>query len=262
MTMLVATWNINSINVRLEHIITWLTMTKPDVLCLQETKTIDEKFPSEAFNSLGYNCEFFGEKTYNGVAIIAKSPLTNVQKGFTAEAELASKRFLQATCGGITFLNTYIPNGQAVSSEKFFYKLAWLRSLKAHIENLDNLDKPVVWCGDFNIAPEDIDTFDAQATLGQIMCSDPEREALVQLKALGFVDAFRLHHKAAGYYSWWDYRVGAFRRNMGYRIDHIWISAALADKCPNCWIDKEPRSWERPSDHAPVIAELTTGKTI
>ncbi len=255
--MLVATWNVNSIAVRLEHVITWLIKARPDVLCLQETKTVDEKFPKDAFDKLGYNCEFFGEKTYNGVAIIATRPLTNIQKGFIKEVEPASKRFLQADCGGITFLNTYIPNGQAVGSEKFFYKLAWLKSLKTHIENLDNFEKPAVWCGDFNIAPDDIDTFDAQATLGQIMCSQPERDALQQLKALGFIDAFRLHQKEAGYYSWWDYRVGAFRRDMGYRIDHIWINKALVAKCLNCWIDKEPRRWERPSDHAPVIAEFT-----
>jgi exodeoxyribonuclease III len=255
--MLIATWNVNSIAVRLEHIITWLKATRPDVLCLQETKTIDTKFPQDAFDKLGYNCEFFGEKTYNGVAIISSSPLTKVQKGFLEESDTASKRFLQADCRGITFLNTYIPNGQAVGSDKYFYKLAWLESLQTHIENLNATEKSVVWCGDFNIAPDGIDTFDAQASSGQIMCSEPEREALQRLKNLGFADAFRLHQMEAGHYSWWDYRMGAFRRNMGYRIDHIWISKELVSKCLKCWIDKEPRSWERPSDHAPVIVELT-----
>jgi exodeoxyribonuclease-3 len=255
--MLVATWNVNSIAVRLEHIFTWLETVKPDVLCLQETKTIDQKFPKDAFDKLGYSCEFFGEKTYNGVAIISTSPLTNIQKGFFQEADTASKRFLQADCRGITFLNTYIPNGQAVGCDKFSYKLAWLASLKIHIENLSITGKPVIWCGDFNIAPNEIDAFDAQASSGQIMCSEPEREALQQLKNLGFTDAFRLHQIEAGHYSWWDYRMGAFRRGMGYRIDHIWLSKELASQCLKCWIDKEPRSWTRPSDHAPVIAELT-----
>jgi exodeoxyribonuclease-3 len=243
--------------VRLEHVLTWLKSTKPDVLCLQETKTVDEKFPWQAFEKIGYSTSFFGEKTYNGVAIISCSPLTNIQKGFLEEMQGSSKRFIQADYKGITFLNTYIPNGQAVNSEKYSYKLSWLASLKRHIENLENFGSPIVWCGDFNIAPDDSDTFDAKETSGQIMCSAPERQALQELRALGFDDAFRLHQKDGGYYTWWDYRMGAFRRNLGYRIDHIWISQSLVTKCVQCWIDKEPRTWERPSDHAPVIAEFT-----
>jgi exodeoxyribonuclease-3 len=229
---------------------------KPDVVCLQETKTTDDKFPKEEFSKLGYACEFFGEKTYNGVALISNRPIKQVCKGFREEPETSSKRFLEAQVDGVKILNTYIPNGQAVGSEKFFYKLTWLEGLRKHIANEHKPTSPIVLCGDFNVALEDIDIYDPQANAGQIMCSEKERDAMKRIQSFGFVDAFRLHQKEGGYYSWWDYRMGAFRRNMGFRIDHIWVTLPLASKTKRCWIDKAPRKLERPSDHAPVVAEF------
>lgn len=254
--MIVATWNVNSLTVRLEHLLAWIGENKPNIVCLQETKSVDEKFPEAAFSNIGYQCEFFGEKTYNGVAIVSDRPMQKVQKGFIGEAVASSKRFIEAEIDGIKILNTYIPNGQAVGSEKFAYKLEWLGALRQYIEKTHNPASPIVWCGDFNVALEDIDIYDAAAMAGQIMCSDEERSALKAFQQWGFVDAFRLHEQSAGHFSWWDYRMGAFRRNMGFRIDHIWVTRSLADRCLKAWIDKAPRKLERPSDHAPVVAEF------
>jgi len=255
--MILATWNVNSLSVRLEQLLAWMKENKPNIVCLQETKSVDEKFPCEPIVSLGYHCQYFGEKTYNGVAIIADRPIEKVQKGFVGEPTSSSKRFIEAEIDGIKILNTYIPNGQAVGSEKFFYKLSWLKGLKDHLEKMHSPGTPMVLCGDFNVAPEDVDIYDPQAMAGQIMCSDEERLALNDIRSWGFTDAYRLLEPGAGNYSWWDYRMGAFRRNMGFRIDHIWITQPLKDKCVKAWIDKAPRKLERPSDHAPVAVELT-----
>jgi len=254
--MIIASWNVNSISVRLEQLLAWMQENKPTVVCLQETKTIDDKFPKDAFTERGYFCEFFGQKSYNGVALISTKPIEGVRKGFKEEPPESSKRFIEAQIEGIRILNLYIPNGQAVGSEKFFYKLTWLNALQKHLESEHRPTDPIVMCGDFNVALEDIDTYDPIEAAGQIMCSEQEREALKRIQSFGFTDAFRLHDKEAGKYSWWDYRMAAFRRNMGYRIDHIWVSQPLADKSQRCWIDKAPRKLERPSDHAPVVVEL------
>jgi exodeoxyribonuclease III len=254
--MLVASWNVNSITVRLEAVLKWLETIKPDVLCLQETKVINDKFPAQAFKQLGYYSEFAGQPTYNGVAILTKQPLMNVEKYVEAAGEQSPKRFIKGEINGSTIINTYVPNGQALGSEKFAYKLEFLEAFKNYLLTKYDPTYPVVWCGDFNIAPEGIDTFNAQLTDGQIMCSETERTILSQIYDWGFIDTFRLHNKETGHYSWWDYREGAFRRNLGYRIDHIWASKALAQICTKALIDKEPRKWERPSDHVPVLAHF------
>jgi exodeoxyribonuclease III len=255
--MLLASWNVNSIAIRLPQVLAWLTQVNPDVLCLQETKTVDEKFPREAFEAAGYQSQFFGERTYNGVAIISKLPLVNVQKGFIEEDDPRACRFIEALAGPLYVLNAYIPNGQSVGSDKYEYKLRWLRALKSHLATNHDPNTALALCGDFNIAPEDRDVYKPEEVGGSIMCSETERQALALIKEWGFEDAFRLHNQSAGEFSWWDYRMGAFRRNMGFRIDHIWATKPAALTCNRAWIDKAPRKQERPSDHAPVIAEFT-----
>jgi exodeoxyribonuclease-3 len=245
--MIVASWNVNSINIRLETVLSWLESTNPDVLCLQETKIVDEKFPRQVFENSGYQCVYVGQPSYNGVAILAKEELKNVKKYLPVEEDKKSERFIQADIKGVSIVNTYIPNGQSVGSEKFFYKLRFLESLKSHFSTQ---------CGDFNIAPGAIDVFDPIACEGQIMCSEQERLVLEELRNLGFVDTFRQHNSEPGHFSGWDYRMGAFRRNLGYRIDHIWASTSLAKNSSKAWIDKGPRKLERPSDHAPVLTEF------
>ncbi len=254
--MLIATWNVNSITIRLEAVLRWLESTQPDVLCLQETKIIDAKFPSQAFAQAGYHSQFIGQPTYNGVAIISKQPLSNVEKYMENAESESQSRFIKAELNGSIIINTYVPNGQAVGSEKFFYKLQFLNTLKRYLLTKYQPSDHIIWCGDFNIAPHGIDTFDAIETDGQVMCSETERQLLAEIKNWGFVDTFRMHVPEAGHFSWWDYRMGAFRRNLGYRIDHIWASEPIAQFCQNALIDKEPRTSERPSDHAPVLANF------
>ena len=254
--MQIATWNVNSIAVREPHVLNWLKKTRVDVLCLQELKTVDEKFPHDGFGNLGYQSICFGEKTYNGVAVIAASKPQSVQKGFKEETEPFARRFMEVEIDPITIINVYIPNGQEVGSDKFIYKLNWIAMLKRHLQQNHNPEQMVVLCGDFNVATEDRDVYDPQALSGEILLSPQERAAIEDLRSWGFVDAYRLKHQDAGHYSWWDYRLNAFKRNMGMRIDHIWITSALVPHLKNIWIDKEERSLERPSDHAPVIAEF------
>lgn len=254
--MIVATWNVNSISVRLPHLIQWLQTHKPNVVCLQETKTVDEKFPCQAFAEIGYNCEFYGERSYNGVAIISDHPIMNVRKGFLSDSEGNAKRLIEAEVDSTQIINVYIPNGSHVGSTKYEFKLDWLQRLREHISHNHDMNKSLLLCGDFNIATEDIDCFNPEQVRGTIMVSEPERSRLDEIKQLGFVDNFRMHNTEGGQYTWWDYRMGCFRRNMGYRIDHIWGSNAIADRCSRVWIDKAPRKMERPSDHAPVIAEF------
>lgn len=254
--MIVATWNVNSILVRLPHLIEWIKANKPNVVCLQETKTIDGKFPCSQIEELGYNCNFFGEKTYNGVAILSDRPLQEVRKGFVGDDADHPKRLIEALVDSTYIVNVYIPNGSEVGSAKYEFKLEWLSRLQRHIAERHNLRERVVLCGDFNIATDDIDCYDAEAVRGTIMVSDAERSAIAQIKEMGFVDTFRMHNTEGGQFSWWDYRMGAFRRNMGFRIDHIWASKPLSEACTRAWIDKAPRRLERPSDHAPVVAEF------
>jgi len=254
--MLFATWNINSINARLSHIQEFLDNYSPDILCMQETKVVDEKFPRDIFIERGYEIEIYGEKSYNGVAIASKEPIENIVRGFTEEIAAGSKRLIAADIAGIKVLNVYIPNGQAVGSEKYHYKLEWLCALEKHIKDHYSPDDDLIICGDFNIAPEDKDIYKAHEWNGRIMASPVERDHLQKIKDWGFTDIFRRHHDEPGLFTWWDYQAGAFRRNMGFRIDHIWTSESLAEKCAAAMIAREMRELEKPSDHAPVLAEF------
>ncbi len=251
--MKIATWNVNSIRVRLPHIIEWLGMAGPDILALQETKTTDDAFPVEEISAAGYNVVFSGQKTYNGVAILSKSIAQDTVTelpGFTDP----QRRVLAATIDGVRIVNLYVPNGSSVDSEKYTYKLEWLNALITFTEQQLAAFPQTILLGDFNIAPEDEDVHDPEAWQGQVLVSEPERAAFSQLLALGLTDTFRLFEHEEQSFSWWDYRAAAFRRNRGLRIDHILSSQALVSACIQCEIDKEPRKWERPSDHAPVLA--------
>jgi exodeoxyribonuclease III len=254
--MKLATWNVNSVTARLPLVTKWLAETRPDVLCLQELKCTDEKFPVEAFAELGYRSAAFGQRTYNGVAILSRAELTDVQRGFPNDEEGAHARLLAATIDGVRVVNVYIPNGAFVGSDKYRFKLEWMKRLRAFLDAGYDRDAQVLLCGDFNVAPEERDVHDPELWEGRILFSRRERAALNDIKDWGFVDAFRLHTEDGGHFSWWDYRQGSFRRNAGLRIDHIWTSAPLAARCKASWIDKEPRAWERPSDHTPVVAEF------
>ncbi|MDH5649079.1 MAG: exodeoxyribonuclease III [Gammaproteobacteria bacterium] len=255
--MKIATWNVNSIRVRLPHILKWLKDGNHDVLCLQETKVEDKDFPEPVFTEAGYNVTYSGQKTYNGVAIVSRHPLTEVNS--TPESiDPLQKRIVIASVAGIRLINVYVPNGSEVGSEKYEYKLQWLEALTQLISReLQDFPRLVV-LGDFNIAPEDRDVYDPEGWEGSVLVSDKERRAFRALLKQSLVDVYRNFDQEAGAYSWWDYRAAAFRRNLGLRIDHILCSEPLAALCRSCVIDKTPRSWERPSDHAPVIAEFET----
>ncbi len=254
--MKIATWNVNSINIRLEQLLLWLEETGTDVVCLQETKCVDENFPFQALFDAGYHTAFFGEKSYNGVAILSKHDIEDVQKGFDDDDEVSPKRLIAATINGIRIVNTYIPNGTELWSDKFTFKLDWLQRLRRFFDATCDLNKDVLLCGDFNVAPEELDVWSVPHWEGKLHFSKPERAAMHHVKQWGFVDVFRKMNRDVKEYSWWNYREGAWQRNRGLRIDHIWTSPALADKCTGCWIDKAPRALERPSDHAPVVAEF------
>lgn len=254
--MILATWNVNSINKRLPQLLDWLQRVKPNVVCLQETKVVDEKFPLSEIEALGYSVAFSGEKAYNGVAILSDTPLTNVERGLQKEVGPGSKRLIEGSYGNVRVIDVYIPNGGEVGSEKYAYKLEWIAALKEHLSTKHKQTELLVVTGDFNIAPLDIDVFDPKAAAGGILVSEPERKALEELRSWGLVDVFRKIHTQGGLYSWWDYRMNAFRRNMGFRIDHIWTSAALSETVKSIYIDKETRKLEQPSDHAPVLVEF------
>lgn len=254
--MRIATWNVNSITARLPVVLQWIESAEPDVLCLQEIKCLNEKFPGDAFMGRGYYVLTHGQRTYNGVAILSKTEGEEVQRGFPQDDDTAQARMIAANIDGVRVMNVYIPNGQAVGSEKFEYKLNWMKRLRRFLDMTTDKKAQVLLCGDFNVAPEDRDVHDPLAWQGSVLVSPEERAALEVIKDWGFVDAFRLHNQEAGQFSWWDYRAAAFRRNMGLRIDHIWVTEPLAARCKAVVIDKEPRKWERPSDHTPVIAEF------
>lgn len=241
---------------RLPLVLRWLDEARPDVLCLQETKCVDTKFPASEFAALGYSVELFGQPTYNGVAILTRFEATNVQRGFPEDDTDAQKRLIAATIEDVRVVNVYIPNGQTVGADKYRFKLEWMQRLRRFFDEECKHDKRVLLCGDFNVAPEDVDVHDPDLWRGRILCSKPERAALQTIKMWGFTDAFRLHTNEGDHFSWWDYRQGSFRRNAGLRIDHIWISEALAKRSLKTWIDTRPRGWERPSDHTPVVAEF------
>ncbi len=253
--MKIATWNVNSLNVRLPHVLDWLAANPIEVLCLQETKQQDADFPQQALLEAGYHTAFIGQKTYNGVAILSRMPLEDVQFGIP-NFEDEQRRVISATINGIRVVCVYIPNGQAVESEKYYYKLGWLQALREWLEEELQHHPKLVLLGDYNIAPEDRDVHDPVVWQGNILVSEPERLQYQQLIKLGLTDSFRMFEQADKAYTWWDYRMMAFRRNHGVRIDHILISQPLVLVCKSCVIDKEPRKRERPSDHTPVIVEL------
>lgn len=254
--MKIATWNVNSLRVRLEHVTDWLEQAQPDVLGLQETKVTDDLFPTTAFEDLGYQVAYSGQPTYNGVAVISRLPAADVVVDLNGFADPA-RRVLCATYGDVRVLNLYVPNGQSVGSEKYDYKLAWLAALQAHLQRDLQRHTHVVAIGDFNIAPEDRDVHDPIQWEGKILCSDRERAALGSLLEAGLKDTFRLFEQEEKSFSWWDYRAGAFRRNNGLRIDLILASDALSAACTGCTIDVAPRRLQRPSDHTPVVAEFS-----
>jgi exodeoxyribonuclease III len=257
--MKLATWNVNSVTARLPLIQQWLDSARPDVLCLQETKCVDEKFPRQALAELGYAAETLGQPTYNGVAIISRLPSGDVRRGFSESRFDAQARMITATVGGVRVVNVYVPNGGFVGSDKYGFKLEWMRRLRQYFDAEYEKGEQVLLCGDFNVAPDDDDVHDPDLWRGKILFSEPERRALGEIKAWGLTDAFRLHNPDVKQYSWWDYRAGSFRRNLGLRIDHIYVSQPLAERLAASWIDKEPRKWERPSDHTPVVAEFNLG---
>jgi exodeoxyribonuclease III len=253
--MKIAAWNVNSLKVRLPHVLDWLTQHSADVLCLQEIKCEDEKFPREAIEAAGYHVAYCGQKTYNGVAILSRLPIADLCPGI-ANFEDVQKRVISATIAGIRFVCAYVPNGQSVGSEKYEYKLRWLAAFNEGLRTELKQHSLVAVLGDYNIAPEDIDVHDPQAWEGQILCSESERRAFRALLDLGFKDSFRLFPQEEKSFSWWDYRMNQFKRNMGLRIDHILVSEPLALHCKASGIDIAPRRLERPSDHAPVWAEF------
>lgn len=253
--MKLVTWNVNSLKVRLPQVLQWLETNPVDVLCLQETKLTDDKFPQAEIEAAGYQVAFSGQKTYNGVAILSRHAIENVQKN-NPLFEDAQQRIIAATIQGMRIVCAYVPNGQALDSEKYPYKLSWLASLQDWIRQEMSQHSSLALLGDYNIAPEDRDVYDPAAWEGQNLVSPPERAALRALLDLGLQDSFRLFDQADKSFSWWDYRQLGFRLNKGVRIDHILLSAPLASRCVSCVIDKTPRKWEQPSDHAPVIATL------
>jgi exodeoxyribonuclease III len=253
--MKLATWNVNSLKVRLPHVLQWLADNPVDVLCLQETKMTDDLFPLAAIEAAGYQAAFSGQKTYNGVAILSKLPLTDVVKN-NPRYDDAQQRILAATVDGVRVVCAYVPNGQTVDSDKYAYKLGWLAALREWLAEEALAHPELVVAGDYNIAPEDRDVHDPQAWTGQVLVSERERAALGGLLEVGLQDAFRLFEQAEKSFSWWDYRQLGFRLNKGLRIDHILLSAPLAARCSACVIDRAPRKWEQPSDHAPVVATI------
>jgi len=254
----VTTWNVNSIKVRADQVLAWSARQSPDVLCLQEIKTEDGGFPAARFAEAGFaSAAVAGQKTYNGVAILAKAPLTDVVVGFhDAEEDDPQRRLLRATVNGVRVVNCYCPNGEDVGSDKYAYKLRWYARLRAALDAQEDPKKPLVLVGDMNVAPEPIDVHKPERWEGKVLFSQQEREALATLCAFGLSDCLRKHHEEGGIFSWWDYRLNAWQRNWGLRIDHVLATAPLAERCTACEVDKEPRAGERPSDHVPVFADF------
>ena len=253
--MKLATWNVNSLKVRLEQLLDWIAAGAPDVICLQETKLDDPKFPVADIEAAGYQVVFSGQKTYNGVAIVSRLPATDVVRaipGFVDE----QKRVIAATIGNVRVVNAYVPNGQAVDSDKFHYKMDWLSAFTQWLGEQRRHHSRIAVVGDFNIAPDERDVHDPKAWEGKVLFSQAERDKFAALIELGFIDSFRLFDQPEKSFTWWDYRLNAFRRGMGLRIDHILLSQDLAQRCRGVSIVKEMRSLERPSDHAPVVADL------
>ena len=255
--MLIATWNVNSILARLPNVVRWLDEVGPDVLCMQETKCTDDKFPLDVFQERGYHCILFGQQSYNGVAVLSRAPCELAQRGYPDDDDTAQSRLLTTVIDGIRIVNVYIPNGQMAGSEKYSFKLDWMGRLRSFFDTHYDKNSLVLLCGDFNVAPEERDVHDVRLWQGRILFSEPERAALQVIKDWGFTDAFRLHTEAGGNYSWWDYRAGNFYRNIGMRIDHLLATRSVAGRVIWAEIDRETRKGKpTPSDHTPLVIDL------
>lgn len=255
--MIIASFNCNSIRARMPVIQKWLETASPDVLCLQETKVQDGEFPEEDLLRAGYNSVFRGEKSYNGVAILAKEKMTDVFYGFDGKGNDEGSRLIAVKAGPVNIVNTYVPQGTSPDSEKFQYKLNWFARLEDFFGTRYNHKKPLLWLGDFNVAPEPFDVHNPKRLLGSVGYHPDEHAALARVKAGGFIDIFRKHCSDDGNYTFWDYRVkDGVSKGLGWRVDHIWGNAAAAEKSVRSWIDREPRLWEKPSDHTPILAEF------
>jgi exodeoxyribonuclease-3 len=260
--MKIATWNVNSIRTRKEQVWNWLKDKNIDVLCVQETKVIDRDFPKEPFEQLGYNVYVHGQKAYNGVAIFSRQPLKDVITGFTprvsnAEVFDEQKRVISGVLDDFRIVNLYVPNGSSIGSDKYSYKLAWLKMLQEYLFKLEQEDSSnLCVCGDFNIALEDRDIYEPKGKENHIMSSNRERKHLEVVLQIGLQDVFRKFTPQESYFTWWDYRAGSFPKNKGWRIDHIYLTPKLYQRATNCYIDRTPRKLPKPSDHAPVILEI------
>jgi exodeoxyribonuclease-3 len=251
-----ATWNVNSVRAREERLLRWLEANRPDALCLQELKVTEDGFPALSLGSLGYRAAVHGQKTYNGVAVLSKTEPSDVERGFGDGGDDAQARLVAARVGGVHVVSAYVPNGAGVGSDKWAYKLDWLRRLRAWLDRRFAKGDLVALCGDFNVAPEARDVCDPEAWESSVLFHPEARAALEHVRAWGLVDAFRLHHEEGGLYSWWDYRMLAFPKNRGLRIDHVFLSEPLAARCRAARIDRNERKGKQPSDHAPVVVEL------
>jgi exodeoxyribonuclease III len=255
--MRVVSWNINSLRKRQEQLLIWLAKTKPDIVCLQETKCADDQFPELILQSAGYHSVFHGQKSYNGVAILSRARPRDVRRSLCDEIEDSQARAIAATIGELRVLSVYAPNGQAIGSEAYEYKLRWFDRLRNCLQASPGQVGNLIVCGDFNVAPSDQDVYDPELWRGAIMCSHSERAAFQRLCGVGLSDTLRLHHPEGGLFSWWDYRMLAFPKNRGLRIDAVLAGASLADRCTDAGIDREMREGREPSDHAPVWAEFS-----
>jgi len=255
--MRIATWNVNSLKVRLPQVLDWIGVHRPEALCLQELKLENAKFPLAEIEAAGYSAAFSGQKTYNGVAILSREPATDIACGIDGYDD-PQRRVISATVGGVRLVCAYVPNGQSIDSEKYVYKLNWLAAFSGWLARELATHSRLAVLGDFNIAPDDRDVHDPKAWEGQVLVSGPERDAFRRLIGLGLKDSFRLFEQPEKSFTWWDYRMNGFKRNLGLRIDHVLLSPALAANCVSCSVDVEPRRNERPSDHAPVIAEINS----
>jgi len=255
--MKIASWNVNSVRARLERLLAWLAAERPDVMCLQETKVVDEAFPVEPLEDAGYTCLFHGQKTYNGVALLSRSSMSEVTRGLDDGQDELGARFLVGELDGVLIGSVYVPNGREVGTEHFAQKLAWLGRLRAWLERESAPDQAVVLCGDWNITPDDRDVWDPEGRRDTIHCHPDERAALADLQSWGLEDTLRRHTQEAGLYSWWDYRQLGFPKNRGLRIDMIYASASMAARCAEAGIDREARKGKGASDHAPIWADFS-----
>ena len=257
--MRIATWNVNSVRARLPLVLDWLERRRPDVVCLQEIKCLDEQFPTEPIEEAGYHVETFGQKTYNGVAILSRSMPDDVQRGFPGDEHEDQHRVIRATFGDLMLVNVYVVNGESVGSDKFDVKLRWLGNLAQYVAASFDPAEKLVMTGDFNCTFDDRDVYAPERWRERILCSTPEREALARVMQPGLHDAFRKFHEDAGHYTWWDFRTRGFERGNGLRIDHFLMSEPALDACSDVMIDVEERGRKRPSDHAPVLATIDAG---